>query len=1133
MISKNSILQVRFEHRKMSLKSILPIFQIIFFVGCTGPEKRYRFVQVDVSKSGIGFANTIVENDSINVIDFQYCYNGGGVGIGDFDNNGLPDVVFSGNQVPSALYLNKGDLQFDDITEVSGFTTHSWATGVSIVDINADGFDDIYLNVAGPDCRGDCPNLLFVNQGLDDNGVPKFREQAKAYGLDDGNYSQQSVFFDYDGDGDLDVFILHNGNRGFSKNSPLPKRYMEPHLKDFLLRNDSVAGLGHPYFTDISESAGIVHGGFGLGVGINDINNDGLTDIYVANDFITEDLLYVQKRHADSISPWFEESSKMYLGHASHNAMGMDFADANNDGLADILVVDMLPEQYERQKKMVGGMNYEKYLLALNNDYGSQYVRNTLQMNNGAINGRPLKTGEVGFMAGIASTDWSWAPLLLDLDNDGDRDIYISNGYVKDVADLDYINYASGNNMFGSTEDRMKKQKDFAGKLDSIFLPNYIYENKGELQFEDVSGQWTEREPTYSNGVAHADFNQDGDLDLVMNNINDTATLLENTTADTPEKHFLRIKLKGTHKNPKGIGSKISVWQDGRLQLHFQSVVRGYLSSVEPIAHFGVSAGLIDSLEVRWPDGKINKFHDVAIDQVLEVDIVKADSVFKDPSRVGKERLFSDKMGLIDYVHEESTFNEFALQPLLMRQYSQSGPCMAAANIDGKAGEELFIGGSKNQPGEIWFQDVDGAYRARQQLDAEYEDTDAIFVDIDGDKDVDLYVTSGSSEFFQASEYYNDRVYLNDGTGFFERNEEIVPETSNSTQIVRAADIDNDGDIDFFIGARILPGRYPELPQNRILINEDGRLQEMKNSGVTEIGMVTDALWEDIDQDGLLDLMVVGEWMPISIFKNEKSQFSPMTTEFIDKDDASISTTGWWNCVAKIDLDNDGDLDFVFGNQGLNSVLRPSVSEPVYLYKNDYDGNGSTDPVVGKYMSSGEDRKLVPLHSRDDVVNQLPSLKKFYLRYDDFTKVDFEQLLNIKNLETETLRAKTFASSYAENLGNGRFRLIELPRPCQVAPVNDILVDDFDKDGKEELLLVGNDFTSEAIYGKSDAFTGMLLEINNGAFEAVVSKESGFYVPGQSNHLLKIVDRSGKEFVVATQNDASLRVFSTAGTNGR
>ncbi|HEA23181.1 hypothetical protein LCGC14_0783080 [marine sediment metagenome] len=1111
----------------MQLGKLLVLGLIILFASCKKSEDNHRFVAVDASRSGIEFANTITENDSINVIDFQYCYNGGGVGIGDFDNNGLPDIIFTGNQVSSALYLNRGDLHFEDITEASGITTTSWVTGVSIVDINVDGLDDIYLSVAGPDCINNCNNLLFINQGLDATGVPTFIEQAEAYGLDDGNYTQQSVFFDYDGDGDLDVFILHNGNHGFAKNNPMPKRYMEPHLNDMLLRNDSVGGLEHPYFTDVSQKAGIVYGGFGLGVGINDINGDGLTDIYVANDFITEDLLYIQRKHPDSVAPWFEERSKTYLGHASHNAMGMDFSDVNNDGLPDIMVVDMLPEKYERQKKMQGGMNYEKYLLALRNDYSSQYVRNTLQVNNGTLDGKPLKTSETGFLSGIASTDWSWSPLLLDLDNDGDKDLYISNGYAKDVADLDYINYASENNMFGSTEDRLQKQKEFAGKLDSIYLPNYIYENKGGLHFKDVSEEWTESVPTYSNGTAYADFDQDGDLDMVLNNINEPATLLENKTSDTPENHFLRIRLEGSEQNRKGIGSIIRIWQKGKLQQQYQSVVRGYLSSMEPIVHFGVMDGFIDSLEVQWPSGIRNKLIHVPVDQLLEVNISEAKKAYASVKRLDSKLQFEEKSSLINFVHKESVFNEYARQPLLMRQYSNSGPCLAAANIDGNVGDELFVGGSKGMPGQIWFQDQDGTYRPKQQLESEFEDTDAVFVDIDGDTDLDLYVTSGSSEFYESSQFYNDRIYLNDGSGYFERNEEILKETSNSTQIVRAGDIDADGDMDFFIGARILPDHYPNTPKSRILINNAGRLQELENSGLEDIGMVTDAIWEDIDQDGLIDLIVVGEWMPISIFKNNTDNFSPLSISWVDENDAPISTTGWWNCVAKSDIDNDGDFDFVLGNQGLNGVLRPSASEPIYVYKNDYDRNGSPDPVLGRFMSDGENRKLLPLHSRDDIVAQLPSLKRFYMRYDDFTKVDFEQLLNIKDLTAETLSAQIFASSYAENLGNGRFRLTDLPSRCQVAPINDILVDDFDKDGQEELLLVGNDFTAEAIYGRADAFTGIVLKRENGSWDAMESKDSGFYVPGQSNHLLKITDNTGDKAILAAQNNDTLRVFSS------
>jgi len=1123
----------------MPLKPILTFFLIIVLIGCTSQEKKYRFVQVDAAKSRIDFVNQITENDTINVIDFQYVYNGGGVGIGDFNNDGLSDIVFTGNQVSSRLYLNQGNLKFKDVTENAGVNTKSWVTGVNVVDINADGLEDIYLNVAGPDCKQDCTNLLFVNQGLDDQGIPKFKEQAVAYGLDDGNYSQQSIFFDYDSDGDLDVFILHNGNHGFDKNNPLPKRYLEPHLKDLLLRNDSVPGLEHPYFTDISKSSGIVHGGFGLGIGINDINNDGLTDIYVANDFITEDLLYIQKRHPDSLAPWFEDGIKDYIGHASHNAMGMDFADVNNDALPDILVVDMLPEKYERQKRMLGSMNYERYLLALRNDYGSQYVRNTLQLNNGSIDGKLLKTSEVGFISGIASTDWSWAPLLVDLDNDGDRDIYISNGYVKDVADLDYINYASENNMFGSTDERMKKQKEFATKLKSIHLANYIFENKGHLttggaglNFDDVSISWTKSVPTFTNGVVYADLDQDGDLDLVLNNINEPAMVLENKTSDDPKKNFIRIKLKGLPKNPMGIGSKIRLWSNGEVQEHFQSVVRGYLSSVEPIVHFGVTAPKLDSLEVRWPNGKTSFLKDVKSGQVLEVEIKKARDVPQIAEKMGPYKLFVKMEGLLDYVHKENRFNEYAIQPLLMRQYSRMGPCIAVGNIDSKIGDEIFIGGSKGMAGEIWFQGEDGMYRPQQELDPDFEDTDAVFVDVDGDKDLDLYVTSGGSEFGQNSEKYNDRVYLNDGTGYFERNENALSIATESTQIVRPADIDNDGDMDFFIGARIVPGKYPTVPKSKILVNENGRLTEMETGGIGAIGMVTDALWEDMDKDGLLDLVVVGEWMPITVFKNDKTKFSPMPAQWVDENNNAMETTGWWNCIAKADFDKDGDVDFLLGNQGLNWVLSPTQSHPVYVYKKDYDKNGSPDPVVGKYFPVKEDKKLLPLHSRDDIVAQLPILKRKYLRYDDFTKVSFEQLLNIKDLESETLNAKIFASSYAENLGNGKFRLVPLPLECQVAPINDILVNDFDQDGQYDALLVGNDFSSEAIYGRADALTGLLLKGNKGYFEVMPSKDSGFYVPGQSNHLTFLTDKNGRRIILATQNNDSLFILPTSITLG-
>ncbi|MDB4293508.1 CRTAC1 family protein, partial [Maribacter sp.] len=638
--------------KSQSLYVLICIF--ITLLGCTSVENNKRFIHLNAEKTGIDFSNVITEDDEINAVNFQYCYNGGGVGIGDFDNDGRPDIVFTGNQVPSKIYLNKGDLTFEDISQKANFITDSWVTGVSIVDINSDGKDDIYLNVGGANCNADCNNVLFINQGIGIDGIPTFIEQAAAYGLSDGNYSQQSVFFDYDGDGDLDVYILHNGNSGTEKNNPTPKRHMQAHLKDFLLRNDTVPGVGHPVFTDISQAAGIVHGGFGLGVGINDFNDDGLVDIYVANDFITEDLLYIQRRHEDSIQPWFVEKSKELLGHESYNAMGVDFQDVNNDTRPDIMVVDMLPGTYERHKKMLGTMNYERYLLSQRNDYSSQYVHNTLQLNNGKIGSGAIKSSEVAFLRGISSTDWSWAPLMVDLDNDADKDLYISNGYVKDVADLDYINYAATNNMFGSTEDRLAKKIEFTKQLDSIYLPNFIYENRGDLDFKNVSNDWAVEKPSYSNGVAFADLDADGDLDLIVNNINEKAFILKNTTDAEVGKHYLRIELIGPATNPKAIGAKVTLWDNGKVQGHFQSVIRGYLSSMESIVHFGVADNHVDSLQIQWPNGGLSRMKNITADQVLTFDVKSAkDSIAKTIDPAHQFRL---NEGFIDFVHDENSF---------------------------------------------------------------------------------------------------------------------------------------------------------------------------------------------------------------------------------------------------------------------------------------------------------------------------------------------------------------------------------------------------------------------------------------------------------------------------------------------
>jgi len=762
----------------------LYFFTLTFFISCK-QERKEMFLYVNANYSGIDFSNTITENDSINIIDFQYCYNGGGVGVGDFNNDGLSDLVFSGNQLSSKLYINKGLLKFQDISKQANFSTSSWVTGVSIVDINTDGWDDIYLSVGGSNCQNNCNNLLFINNGLNEDGIPTFTEQANAYNLDKGNYSQQAVFFDYDLDGDLDVYIVNNGNVKYSKNTPVPKKYIPNHLKDHLLRNDTLEGMSHPIFTNVSDSLGITHKGFGLGIALNDFNNDGWPDLYVSNDFITDDLLYINQRN-DTITnkhKGFKELSQDWMPKESFNAMGVDVADVNNDALPDVLVLDMLPYDYTRQKTMLGAMNYDKYLLSQRSKYASQYVKNTLQLNNGFIDGKPLKTSEVSYLSGIASTDWSWAPLMADFDNDGDKDIYITNGYVKDITDLDFVSYSNNNNVFGTDEAREKELKKNIQKIEGVKLNNFFYKNNDLITFEDVSTAWLSKKDSYSNGAAYADLDNDGDLDVIVNNINDKAFIIKNQTTKNIKKNYIRLQLKGTQKNKHAIGAKITIWTNGIPQQQYQSVIRGYLSSVDPILHFGLESNKIDSLEIVWPNYESTKLYNVKANELLLIDVKSAKKYVKGNKKIPSVKFELDTTTL-SFKHEENPGHDYVSQHLLMRQYNRFGPCVTAANIDGKIGDELFIGGSKGIASRILSQNEQGMYEVIQELESVQENTDAVFVDIDNDTDLDLYIANGGTEFKKGSESYQDQIYLNNGTGNFELAKNILPEIHTKKSII-------------------------------------------------------------------------------------------------------------------------------------------------------------------------------------------------------------------------------------------------------------------------------------------------------------------------------------------------------------
>ena len=923
------------------------------------------------------------------------------------------------------------------------------------------------------------------------------------------------------------MYIVHNkndlrtkNNREMNRSTPRPKRYWPESLTDHLLRNEGVDSLGHPYFRNVSAEMGITHKGFGLGVGITDFNNDQLIDVYVSNDFVTEDLLYINRAHKDSTLPRFDEQNKDYLCHQTENGMGMDIADLNDDGLPDIMVVDMLPEDYVRKKRVLSGMNYYTYLVRRENDYTTQYMRNTVQMSNGFLNGQPVKSSEVSFLNGLSSTDWSWAPLLVDFDNDGDKDIFVSNGYAKDVIDLDYIHFTtSKNTVFNPKKDQKKKYVDM---LPSIEVPNYFYEQTEEGGFNNVSAQWIVPEPSLSSGVAYADFDLDGDLDMAVNNINKPAYLLENKISGKPEHHYLRVRLQGGKNNPDAIGAKLVLYAQGKEQHQFQSVIRGYMSSMEPVVHFGTSSSVIDSLKVVWPDGRESVVRNLQSDQTLEL---SDDQAVPGHRGQKKENLwFANVAGVLDYRHVENMHNEYDKQPLLLRQYSQTGPCIAVADVDGVPGDEIFIGGSVQQAGTIWFQGEDGEYRIRQVLDSIYEDTDAVFFDADLDKDPDLYVVSGGNEFQENSPYYQDRLYLNDGKGNFTLSTEVAL-SNRSGSCVRPIDLDHDQDLDIFVGSRISPLQYPKIPESFIWRNSNGKFTMEKLEGSSELGMISDALWVDLDKDGWEDLVLVGEYMAITIYENKQGKLQKMETTWLDTNDKITGSEGWWQCIEAADFDQDGDMDLIAGNQGLNTQVKPEEGYPLYLYTKDFDQNGTLDPVIGQYFDHDGKKVLFPVHTRDDLKAHFPETTIHFFTYEEFAKMDFLSLFQIKDLEEETIKATVFSSSFIENLGQGKFRIVPLPRDCQVAPVNDILIGDFDGDALPDALLVGNDYSAESNYGRFDAFTGLLLKRTSDGFTVVPSRNSGFHVPQQSNHILSLTDNTGRTLILAAQNDTEARVF--------
>ena len=1095
------------------------------------------FNLIDPATSGVTFSNTIRENDQFNMIAFSYVYNGGGVAVGDVNNDGLTDLFFTGNMVTSRLYLNKGNFRFEDITEAAGVATEGWATGATMVDINQDGWLDIYVCRSGNYDSADRANLLFVNTHKE--GTATFTEQAVDYGLADESYSTQAAFFDYDKDGDLDMYLLNSTNEDRNPNRIKPIRHdgTGP-AADKLYRQDSPG-----VFSDVSQSAGILSSAWGLGVGISDLNGDGWEDIYVSNDFLMHDQLYINQQDSTGHArpgrhSAFSDEGQTYLKHHSHFGMGNDLADFDNDGRVDIMVLDMLPPDHEHRKKMAGPMKYDQFQMLLDAGYHPQYMRNTLQRNNGPVpfpteqgnqEATALSFSEIGQLAGVSSTDWSWAPLWADFDNDGWKDLLITNGYRHDITDLDFIvdNAQLGAQL--SPKETDQRIIEASRELPGLETTNYLFRNRGDHTFEDVSPAWGFTKPSYSNGAAYADLDNDGDLDLVISNVDAPASLYENTST---KHNYLAIRLEGSPGNLGGLGAQLWLYTDDSVQFYHHATTRGYQSSVDPRIHFGLGQhGQIDSLTIRWADQSWQTLTQVPANQVLTLGQQYAQAR---PFPVGEasEPLLqevSKQLG-INYHHQEPAYNDFAQLRLLPHQYSTQDPQLSVGDANGDGRDDFFVGGNSEQPGTIYYQQPDRTFTAAAlpALPRPYaEDRGSTFFDADGDGDQDLYVVSGGGEFPPEAPQYQDRLFLNQGNApsgeaVYALAPKALPPMPASGSCGRAADFDQDGDQDLFVGGRWVPTLYPLPGVSFLLRNEGGTFVDATAEVAKElshVGMVTDARWTDFSGDGQTDLIVVGEFMPITFFKNDHGKLTDVTSEVLPTD-----TRGGWNCLTEGDFDQDGDLDYVAGNLGKNSRFQPTAQEPLTVYAGDFDHNGSIDPVLTYYLQGKE----APVPSRDDFVAQLNAARRTFPTYESYARATVPQLLSDADREEAYVAQMVWPeSSYLENTGDGTFRVTPLPIEAQWGPVESLATGDVNQDGHLDLLLVGNSYAPDVVTGRYDALVGkVLVGDGRGNFSPLDQQRSGFFADGDCQSIVGVSLGQGDTLYVVSQHNDRLVAFT-------
>ncbi|MDC6387449.1 VCBS repeat-containing protein [Maribacter sp. PR1] len=1099
------------------MRKIIGIISFLFLVACDTKETApTMFDMVSSEHSGLTFSNTITENETLNILDYEYLYNGGGVGIGDFNSDGLPDIFFTGNMVTSRIYLNLGDLQFEDVTESSGIKTNAWCTGVSIVDINNDGKADIHITTAHDLSLGNTENYFFINETETQEKV-KFRNLAKEMNLADTSYSVQAVWLDYDQDGDLDMFLANNSKEEYPKNNPFgQKKDGRGKSTDRLFRNNGPDENGIPIFEDISQEAGITIEGWSLGVTVTDIDQDGLPDIYVANDFLSNDILYVNNGDGT-----FTNKINSFFKHQSHNSMGMDVADINNDGEQDVLVLDMLPDDNLRKKTMFSDIPSDRFNTSLNVGYQPQYVRNVLQINTGATG-----FSDIGYFAGVAETDWSWSPLIADFDNDGLRDIYITNGYRKDITDMDFVDFYNSMNTFGSIADREARLKEQLNTMKGVKKSNFFFRNNGANEFTDETENFGLSRPSYSNGAAYADFDQDGDLDLVVNNINDKAFLIENQLNNRGEqtRNYLRIAMA---PNAEHLGAKVWVYSSSGLKYGEFYPQKGYLSSFEAALHFGLGRDTrVDSLRILWPDQMESHYINVEINQMIQPE--KQPNGAKNVPKNTKNTPLKGPSTLngITYFHQENLFDDFKKWPLNFRGYSKPGPILTSGDVNGDGLEDFFVGGTGNKEAILYVQNPINGFTARQFQNSSEEiapeNSGASLFDADNDGDLDLYIANGSSENYARPKLYQDQLYINDGLGNFKRSMDALPRIAYPTNTVVPLDFDNDGDMDLFVGGRLDPNNFPFSPKSYVLENNNGTFNDATDKISPELrfpGMITDAVANDIDKDGWMDLVVVGEWSPIQLFLNKKGYF-----ELDVSNNGLTYTNGWWNCIKAADFDGDGDTDFVAGNWGLNNPFHASVKEPMALYAKDFDNNGSIEPIMTYFVQNKE--YIVP--PRGTLMKQLPVIRKMTKNYEDYGKKTFSELFDKKDIDEKGIfKAYELASVYIENLRNGSFKIKPLPQEVQWSPVFDFMITELNGDNRPDVLAVGNFSDTEVLTGHYDAGNGnVLLNTGEGSFNGLTTGQSGFAVPGEARSILRLKTKAGSEvFVIGLQND-SLRVFT-------